>query len=146
MSINRYDEAIQILTERFGRDREISVATLDRNRPAVRLVNGYFEDGSFYVVTYALSDKMRQVNDNPEVAVCGEWFTAHGVGENLGHVLDGRNAGIMVKLRAAFAGWYGNGHTDESDPNTCVLRVRLTDGVLFNQGTRYDIDFIKFMA
>jgi general stress protein 26 len=47
----------------------------------------------------------------------------------------------MSKLRAAFAEWYDNGHTDESDPNTCLLRVQLTDGVLFSNGTKYEIDF-----
>ena len=44
-------------------------------------------------------------------------------------------------LRAAFAAWYGNGHTNEEDPNTCLLKIKLTDGVLFADGTRYDIDF-----
>jgi hypothetical protein len=31
--------------------------------------------------------------------------------------------------------------TIESDLNTCILRIKLTDGLLFNHGTRYDIDF-----
>lgn len=108
----------------------------------MRTVNSYYENGSFYTVTYALSNKMKQIEVNPEVAICGEWFTAHGIGENLGWVRDDKNAEIMSKLRAAFAEWYDNGHTNEDDPNTCVLRIRLTDGVLFNNGTRYDIDFI----
>lgn len=47
----------------------------------------------------------------------------------------------MAKLRTAFAEWYDNGHTNESDKNTCLLKICLTDGVLFNQGTRYDINF-----
>ena len=47
----------------------------------------------------------------------------------------------MDILRAAFAAWYDNGHTNEADPNTCLLKIRLTDGVLFSDGTRYEIDF-----
>ena len=43
--------------------------------------------------------------------------------------------------RRAFAAWYDNGHTNERDPNTCLLKIKLTDGVLFSHGTRYDIDF-----
>ena len=139
--MHRYEEAIKIMDKRFGHDTLISVATIDGGRPAVRTVNSYYENGFFYTVTYALSGKMKQIGVNPAVAVCGEWFTAHGVGENLGHVLDGKNAEIMGKLRAVFAEWYDNGHTDESDPNTCLLRVRLTDAVLFNHGTKYEIDF-----
>ncbi|OGO91818.1 MAG: pyridoxamine 5'-phosphate oxidase [Clostridiales bacterium GWF2_38_85] len=136
-------EALSIMDERFGHDTLISIATIDGNRPAVRTVNSYYEEGSFYTVTYALSNKMKQIQSNPEVAICGEWFTAHGIGENIGYVRDEKNTEIMSKLRTVFAEWYDNGHTDESDPNTCILCVRLTDGVIFSNGTRYDIDFTK---
>ena len=84
---------------------------------------------------------MRQIGKEPAVALCGDWFTAHGIGENLGYVKAECNEEIMSKVRVAFAEWYGNGHTNEDDPNTCLLRIRLTDGVLFHHGTRYDIDF-----
>jgi general stress protein 26 len=105
------------------------------------MVNAYYENGAFYIITYALSGKMQQIAKNPIVAICGEWFTAHGIAENLGYVLNSSNSKIMVKLREVFASWYKNGHIDESDPNTCILQIKLTDGLLFNQGTRYDIDF-----
>jgi len=130
-------EALLRMNERFGHDTLISLATIDGSRPAVRTVNSYYEDGAFYTVTYALSNKMKQIKICPEVAICGEWFTAHGIGENLGWVRDEKNAEIMSKLRTAFAEWYDNGHTNESDPNTCLLRIRLTDGILFHQGTKY---------
>lgn len=144
--MGKYEDAIKIMTERFGHDSLISVATTEGTRPYVRTVDGYFEDGAFYVVTYALSSKMTQIEANHEVAVCGEWFTAHGIGENLGWVRDESNAAIMSKLRAAFTAWYSNGHVNENDTNTCLLRVRLTDGILFNNGTRYEIDFINRTA
>ena len=137
------DKELSLMTERFGHDTLLSLATLDGDRPSVRIVNSYYEDGVFYTVTYALSNKMKQIKKNPEVAVCGEWFTAHGIGENLGYVRDEKNAEIMSKLRVAFAEWYDNGHTDENDPNTCLLCVRLTDGVLFHDGSKYVIDFKK---
>ena len=134
-------QALAIMVERFGRDTLLALATVEDGRPAVRTVDSYYLQGAFYTVTHALSNKMKQIAANPQVAVCGEWFTAHGVGDNLGHVLDGKNAAIMATLRAAFAAWYGNGHTDESDPNTCILRIRLTDAVLWEHGTRYVLDF-----
>ena len=144
--MNNYDEAMKVMAERFGHDMLVSLATVDNNRPAVRIVNSYYENGAFYVVTYALSNKMTQIKNNPEVAICGEWFTAHGIGENIGYVLDERNAVIMSKLRAVFAEWYGNGHTNENDPNTCILRIKLMDGILFNHGTKYEIDFVNLTA
>lgn len=144
--MERYEKALQILSERFGRDTLLSLATAEDNRPSVRIVDGYYEDGAFYVVTYARSGKMKQIQSNPEIAVCGEWFTAHGVGENIGHVRDERNAAVMGKLREAFAAWYNNGHVNEDDPNTCILRIRLRDGVLFDHGTKYEIDFVNATA
>lgn len=130
-----------ILTQRFGKDSLIALATAENGVPYVRTVNAVYIDSAFYVVTYALSGKIRQIARNPVVAVSGEWFTAHGIGENLGHVLLEENSAVMEILRAAFAPWYGNGHTNEADPNTCLLKIKLTDGVLFSNGTRYDIEF-----
>ena len=130
-----------IIQERFGKDSLIALAMVDGDIPAVRTVNTVYIDGAFYVVTYALSGKMKQIARKTTVAICGDWFTAHGVGENLGHVLLEENQNIMEKLRTAFSAWYNNGHTNEADPNTCLLKIRLTDGVLFSHGTRYDIEF-----
>lgn len=130
-----------ILSQRFGKDSLIALATVGGGIPYVRTVDAVYLDGSFYIVTYALSGKMQQIQKHPTVAVCGEWFTAHGVGENRGHVLLEENKAVMDILRAAFAAWYRNGHTNEADPNTCLLRIKLMDGILFSNGTRYDIDF-----
>ena len=135
-------EISAILTERFGHDNLIALATMDGDSPAVRTVNAYYEDGCFYSVTYALSGKMQQIAANPKVAISGEWFTARGIGENMGHILLPENAALADKLRTAFASWYSNGHTNEADPNTIILRVRLTEGVLFSHGTRYEIEFM----
>lgn len=135
------NELAALMTERFGHDNLIALATLDGNSPAVRTVNAYYEDGAFYTVTYALSGKMQQIAKNPKAAICGDWFTSHCIGENLGHILLEENAALAGKLRAAFSEWYGNGHVNEEDPNTIILRLRLSDGVLFHHGARYEIDF-----
>ena len=137
------EKALAIMDERFGRDRMISLATAVDNLPSVRDVNGYYRDGSFYIITHALSGKMQQIAQNPRVAISGEWFSAHGLAENLGHVLKDENRELILTLRQVFSSWYHNGHVDETDPNTCILRVRLTDAVLFKDGTRYAIDYAQ---
>lgn len=138
-----FETALAIMDERFGRDRMISLATAVDNQPSVREVNGYYRDGSFYISTHALSGKMRQIAQNPRVAISGEWFSAHGLAENLGHVLKEENRELILTLRQVFSSWYHNGHVDETDPNTCLLRVRLTDAVFFKDGTRYAIDYTQ---
>ena len=130
-----------LMKERFGKDSILSLATCVEGVPYVRTVNGYYEDGAFYIITYGLSNKMKQLEKNPLVAVSGERVTAHGIGENLGYIYSESNLPIAEKLKRAFASWYDNGHNDYNDRNTCILRIRLTDGTLFSHGTRYDIDF-----
>jgi len=150
--MEKFDNAVKIMNERFGKDSFISIATMGGNRPSVRMVNGYYEDGAFYVVSYTLSNKMKQIKANPEVAVCGiEWFSGHGTGENLGWVRDECNAAIMAKLRKVFASWYTGGHVNEDDRNTCLMRVRLTDGVIIDYEKKYgewqyQVDFVNRTA
>ncbi len=130
-----------LMDERFGKDSVIALATTADDLPYVRYVNAYYQDGAFYVITYALSGKMKQMAKNPAVAIAGDWFTARGVGENLGYIRLPENAALEKKLREAFAEWIDNGHNNFDDVNTCILCIRLTEGVLFSHGTRYDIDF-----
>ena len=134
-------EAQKIMNDRFHKDSLIAVATIDGSTPCVRAVNSFYEDGCFYTVTYALSGKMKQIAENPIVAVCGDWFTGHGIGENLGWIRKESNAELAEKLHSAFAAWYGNGHNNDEDTNTVILRIRMTDGILLHHGTKYDIDF-----
>lgn len=130
-----------ILLERFGKDSLISIATSIENVPYVRTVDAFYDDGTFYVLTHALSGKMKQIEKNPIVAVSGEWFTAHGRGINLGWYGSDENKAIAEKMRIVFANWIDNGHSNLEDKNTIILRIELTEGVLFSDGTRYEIDF-----
>lgn len=132
-----------IMAERFGKDSLIALATVEDGIPYVRTVDAYYDNGAFYVLTYALSNKMKQIEQNPTVAISGDWFTAHGRGSNLGWFGSRENEQTADKMRAVFAEWIDNGHNNFEDENTCILRVELTDGVLFSNGSRYDIDFTK---
>lgn len=134
-----YEEGQTLLEEKFGNDKDnlISLATIARNcgenglpRPMVRDVDAYYENGVFYVSTHESSNKIQQIKENPEVsiAVCGEWFTANGIGENLGWVLDPKKAELRKKIRKAFV-WYDEVN-DEADQGCCFLAIWLTKGTL----------------
>lgn len=130
-----------ILLERFSNDSLISLATSVENVPYVRTVDAFYNNDAFYVLTHALSGKMKQIEKNPIVAVSGEWFTAHGRGINLGWFGSDKNKSIAEKMRIVFADWIDNGHSNFEDKNTIILRIELTKGVLFSDGIRYEIDF-----
>lgn len=135
------DEVKNILTERFGRDTLIALATESGGKPYVRTVNAYYEDGAFYVITHALSNKMQQLAQNPAAAIAGEWFTAHGRGVSLEYIGKEENHRIADRLKEAFSAWLNNGHVDMQDENTVLLCIQLETGTLFSHGTRYDIEF-----
>lgn len=140
--MSKYEDAINIMTERFGKDSLIAIATTDGELLYNRMVDAYYDDGAFYISTNALSNKVKQIERNPHVAVCAvDWFSGHGIGRNIGWVLDPQNAEIRLKLREAFV-WYDKVN-NEQDPNCCILEIRLTDGMLIkdHHAIRYQIDF-----
>ena len=136
-------QTAELMDRRFGHDNLIALATVSGTMPAVRAVNSYYENGSFYVITNACSGKIAQLKENPAAAICGDWFTANGIGENLGWIGEESLADLADKLRTVFAEWYDNGHNNEEDRNTIILRIRLTDGILFHHGERHHIDFTE---
>lgn len=153
--MNEFQEGFRLLENIFGngKDNMISLATIARDtstdgnvRPVVRTVDAYYENGVFYVVTYAKSNKMTQIAANPEVSIAGyvEMFTANGIGKNLGWVLEPQNAELRTKLRTAFANWYDEANNEE-DKNCCILAIYLTKGTLnINHWEKlYHMDFVN---
>ena len=132
-------DAEKIMIDRFGRDTIIALSTVKDDMPYVRYVNAYYENGAFYIITHALSNKMKHIENNSIVAIAGEWFTAHGKGVNLGYFGKKENVVIAGKLKKAFAEWIDNGHTDFDDENTIILCLELTDGQLLSHGKKYEL-------
>lgn len=138
---NLTDEAKAIMLERFGNDCIISLSTAVDNIPYVRNVNSFYKDGAFYVLTYGKSNKMKQININPNVAVAGFWFQALGTGVNLGYFGKPENREIASIMNEKFAEWINNGHNNFDDENTCILKIELNRGILLSNGRRFDISF-----
>jgi uncharacterized pyridoxamine 5'-phosphate oxidase family protein len=147
MKMKNFEIAMNIMTERFAKDSLIAVATTDGERLYNRIVDAYYENGAFYISTHALSNKVKQIEANPNVALCAiDWFSGHGKGKNLGWVLEPQNAEIRAKIRKEFV-WYDN-VTNEQDKNCCFMEIRLTDGMLIkdHHAIRYQIDFANNAA
>lgn len=138
--MDNFNEGFKLLDEALGngKDNLISLATIAREpgkdgkpRPVVRCVDAYYENATFYIVTYGKSNKMLQISENQEVSIAcfQEMFTASGTGENLGWVLKPENVQIREKLRNAFSAWYDDAN-NENDENCCILAIHLTKGTL----------------
>ena len=153
--MSRYEEGLKIIEERCGnyKDNVLSLATIalepnpdGKPRPCVREVDAFYEDGVFYVTTWAESGKMLQIAKNPEVAfaVSSKWISGSGIGENLGWVLDPKNAELRTKLRKAFADWYDFAN-NEKDERCVILAIRITKAVVIvDHGAEiYDMDFVN---
>lgn len=153
--MNRYEEGLKIIEERCGngKDNLISLATIamepnadGKPRPYVREVDAFYEEGVFYVTTWAKSIKMQQIAQNQEVAfaVCNGWFSGNGIGENLGWVLDPKNAQLRSKLRETFSEWYDFAN-NEKDGSCIILAIRITRATVIKDhgAVRYNMDFIN---
>ncbi len=141
--MEKFNESTKIMVDRFSKDSILAVATTDGKHLYNRMVDAIYVDGSFYLTSNSLSNKIVQIESHPEVAVCAvDWFTGHGIGKNLGWVLEPKNQEIRAKLREAFSAWYDHA-INEEDKNSCILEIRLTDGLLIKDHNkiRYQIDF-----
>jgi len=158
--MNNYEEALKIIEERFGnnKDNPISLATIsiDAGRddlaiPCVRDVDAYYDKGKFYVVTYALSNKMKQIANNANVGIAVHFgqFSANGIGTNLGWVMEPKNSDLRTKLREVFAEWYDSAN-NENDVNCCILEIALTKATIMaghGEGVKFiNMDFINKTA
>lgn len=153
--MSRYEEGIRLIEESCGNGKDnviaLSTIAMEQNAdgkpcPCVRDVDAYYEDGVFYITTSLNSNKMQQIKQNNEAAfaVCYEGISGNGIGENLGWVLDPKNAELRTKLRKVFADWYDQANY-EQDERCVILAIRITRATIFrNHGAvRYDLDLVN---
>lgn len=153
--MSKFEEGLKLIEESCGggKDNVISLSTIamepsaDGNpRPSVRDVDAFYEDGAFYVTTYAKSNKIRQIAHNKELAfsVPFEGISGNGTGENLGWVLEPRNAELRLKLRKAFSECY-DAANNEQDENCVILAIHITTATIFKEhgAVHYKLDFVN---
>ncbi len=135
-----FERAMSVMAELFGKDCAFALATAGENVPSVRMVDMYYENGAFYVVTYANSRKVRELEANERVAMCAQAHRFSGAARNIGHPLRPQNAAIRQSLTRVFAPWYFK-HNDEGDENMCYVKIEPRRGFFYQNGTGYDVDF-----
>ena len=140
--LNLYDESLNDLNQIFGKDIQYALSTINQNKPYVRIIDGFFKNGSIYITSYALANKVCHINSNQNVSLCYKLNQFQGVCSNIGHPLKEENKEIRNRLKSVFHLFYEK-HVDESDINTCILKVDLSKALMFAKDQKYDIDFIN---
>lgn len=137
---NYFNEAISVMAELYGKDIPMSLATVNDDKANIRVVDAYYKENAFYATTYALSNKMKEILINPNVALNHNLFVAHGIGKNIGNPLYKQNRELREELKKAFVTFYDK-HVNEQDENTCILKVSLIDALVFANDYKYFINF-----
>ena len=140
-----YLEAVKAMEGLYGKDVPMSLATSEGEKPNVRVVDVYFENGAFYTVTYRKSNKMREIALNPHVALNHLLFVARGTAADIGHPLAKGNEALRETLMGVFEKFYSR-HVDEHDPDTCILKITPAWALVFTDDSKYIADFITQTA
>ncbi len=140
-----FSEAVAAMETLYGRDVPMSMATVDGDRPGVRVVDVYFFGGAFYAVTHRKSAKMREISKNPNVALNHLLFVTRGRAESVGHPLAEGNEALRGELTRAFSKFYAR-HVNENDPDTCILKIAPEWALVFANGFKYAADFKTMSA
>ncbi|RII33480.1 pyridoxamine 5'-phosphate oxidase family protein [Clostridium chromiireducens] len=135
-----YEKSLNVLEELFAKDYQFALATSNDNTPSVRFVDTFYDKSAFYIVSYAKSQKVKEIENNPKITMCNKLYRFTGIAHNIGHPLLEENLRIREKLTKAFEPWYF-AHNNESDENMCYIKIELKQGFFYKDGTGYKIDF-----
>lgn len=135
-----YEKSLQVLDELFGRDYQFALATARENVPSVRIIDTYYSDGAFYVVTYGKSAKVIDIEQNEKISMCNNLYRFFGEAQNLGHPLKKENLEIREKLIKVFEPWYFL-HNNENDENMCYVKITPERGFFYKDGIGYQVNF-----
>ena len=135
-----FDTALQVMDDLFSKDTIFALATAVDNKPSVRMLDVFYDNMAFYIVTYTISGKVQAIETNAHVSLCRQAYRFEGCARNIGHPLATENAAIRTKLIEVFEPWYFQ-HNNENDAEMCYIKVDLHSGFFHKDGTGYNVDF-----
>ena len=143
--MSNWEDSLQVMEELFAKDCQFALATVKDNVPSVRVVDTFYDDGAFYIVTYSQSQKAQEIASNENVSLCCELYRFSGTARNIGHPLNPGNSELRSKLIRVFEPWYFK-HNNEQDENMCYIRIEIRQGFFYKDGTGYAVDFANRTA
>ncbi|QES76182.1 hypothetical protein F3K33_16450 [Clostridium diolis] len=62
--MTEYENSLNILKVLFAKDYQFALATSNDNIPSVRFVDTFYDNGAFYIVSYAKLQKVQEIEKN----------------------------------------------------------------------------------
>ena len=127
-----------IVEKRFNNTNKlIFLATSVNNTPYIRAMTPYYHEGSFYFISDINSEKVKHIQINNTVALCGEWFNAQGIASVTSfQLLDKPLTNNIIQNTKS---WIELSHIDINSVKTCIIQVEITHGYIVENKTKYEI-------
>lgn len=135
-----YKEALEIAHDLFAEDNVFAMATTNDQLPSVRMVDVYLDNNAFYMVTHSSTQKVKEIEINPNVSLSKGMHRFFGVAHNLGHPFKAGNEAIRAKIAELLPNRHFN-RLDKDDESLVILRVDLSKGFFHKDGLGFDINF-----
>lgn len=104
--MDSFPENLRLLWKKIGTHGVMTLSTCARNRVTSRKMSVVVNDGKFYFQTDETFMKFKQLNENPNAALCYKNFSIEGVCKCLGKPLDENNAFFAKAFKKHFFGSY----------------------------------------
>jgi len=133
-----YEKMQKILKKEFGKHRKMYLATSFKGLPKAKIVNTFYCDNSFYIITNNSSDVVKEINKNELVSLCttASFHKFVGKGVLIGHPLNESNKGVRNLFIHDEPNWY-----DESDSELCLVQVKLDTVFTYANKIGYNFNF-----
>ncbi len=138
--MSNYTKAMEVVTDLFSKDTVFALATIGNKLPSVRMIDTYYENGYFYIITHGETQKAKDIAVNSSVALTKDMHRFVGKAVNLGHPFKPENRDIRLKLKEAVRDRIFN-RDDEFDEDLIILKVKVQTGFFYKDDVGYDVNF-----
>ena len=140
-----YENALSLMNDLFGKDYTFVLVTSKNSIPSARVVDTYYDGDAFWVVAHAGTTKVKEIEENPHIALCNNFYNFKGKAINAGHPLNQDNEEIRKILMKEFEPWYF-AHNNEEDTQMCYIKITPQSGYFHKDGIGYHVNFIEKTA
>ena len=110
------------LFDKIGKTYNMVLSTLDKNEVSSRMVSVISYNEKLYI-TSRKSEKLEQIKENSNIALCGDTIQIKGTGKILGSVSDEKNKEIMMEYKNILPASF---ERFASNPETVLIEFSLT--------------------